>query len=150
MKQELIVLIKNRFKKILVPMDGSANSIRGLNEAISLARLGHSEVIALHVLPLLPQNITKTYDAYIIHLGQLAHKLLDKARTTAAQNGIKLREKILYGNDTVKVITDYAKTTKSGVVVIGSRGKGNPKAPYLGSIANGVLFTSKIPVLVVK
>lgn len=131
-------------------MDGSANSIRGLNEAISLARLGNSEIIAVHVLPMLPQNITKTYDGYIVHLAQLAHKLLDNARTSAARNGIKLREKILYGNDTVHVIIDYAKTTKCGIIVIGSRGKGNPNAPYMGSIANGVLNTSKIPVLVVK
>ncbi|KKK64089.1 hypothetical protein LCGC14_2987720, partial [marine sediment metagenome] len=36
-------MIQNRFKKILVPLDGSSNSIRGLNEAISLARLGSSQ-----------------------------------------------------------------------------------------------------------
>ncbi len=32
-------MIQNRFKKILVSLDGSSNSIHGLNEAISLARL---------------------------------------------------------------------------------------------------------------
>jgi len=30
-------MLQNKFKKILVGIDGSANSIRGLNEVISIA-----------------------------------------------------------------------------------------------------------------
>ncbi len=50
-------MLKNRFKKILVPLDGSLNSVRGLNEAISLARLGNSQIIGVHVLPVYPKTI---------------------------------------------------------------------------------------------
>ena len=31
-------MIKNKIKKILVPIDGSKNSLRGLDEAIYIAR----------------------------------------------------------------------------------------------------------------
>ncbi len=142
-------MLKNRFKRILVPLDGSANSIRGLNEAISLARLGSSQLIGIHVLPIYPKNLTGVYDTYVRYQSKLANQFLENARTSAARHGIVFKKKILFGNDTVKLITNFAKFSKSNVIVIGSRGKGNPKAGYLGSVANGILHSTKIPVLVV-
>ncbi len=142
-------MLKNRFKRILVPLDGSANSIRGLNEAISLARLGSSQLIGIHVLPIYPKNLTGVFDTYVRYQSKLANQFLENARTSAARHGIVFKQKILFGNDTVKLITNFAKFSKSNVIVIGSRGKGNPKAGYLGSVANGILHSTKIPVLVV-
>ena len=142
-------MLKNRFKRILVPLDGSANSIRGLNEAISLARLGISQLIGIHVLPIYPKNLTGVFDTYVRYQSKLANQFLENARTSAARHGIVFKQKILFGNDTVKLITNFAKFSKSNVIVIGSRGKGNPKAGYLGSVANGILHSTKIPVLVV-
>lgn len=142
-------MLKNRFKRILVPLDGSANSIRGLNEAISLARLGSSQLIGMHVLPIYPKNLTGVFDTYVRYQSKLANQFLENARTSAARHGIVFKQKILSGNDTVKLIINFAKFSKSNVIVIGSRGKGNPKAGYLGSVANGILHSTKIPVLVV-
>ena len=39
--------MRNKIKKILVPLDGSKNSIRGLDKAISLARACHGTRIFL-------------------------------------------------------------------------------------------------------
>jgi nucleotide-binding universal stress UspA family protein len=143
-------MLQNRFKKILVPLDGSSNSIRGLNEAISLARLGSSQLIGIHVLPVYPKNLVGIYDTYVRYQTKLANQFLEKAKTSAARHGIDFSQKILFGNETVKLITNYAKSSKSDVIVIGSRGKGNPKASYLGSVAYGLLQSSNIPILVVK
>jgi nucleotide-binding universal stress UspA family protein len=44
-------MLQNRFQKILVPLDGSPNSIRGLNEAISLARQSGSTITGIYVIP---------------------------------------------------------------------------------------------------
>jgi len=143
-------MLKNRFKKILVPLDGSLNSIRGLNEAISLARLSSSQLLGVHVLPIYPKNLLGVFDTYVRYQGKLANQFLEKAKTSAARHGIDFEHKILFGNDTVKLIANYAKYSKSDVIVIGSRGQGDPNASYLGSVANGILQSTKIPVLVVK
>jgi nucleotide-binding universal stress UspA family protein len=37
-------MLKNRFKRILVALDGSANSINGMNKAISLARQSEATI----------------------------------------------------------------------------------------------------------
>ena len=48
-------------KKILVPLDGSKNSFRGLNEAIYLARQCHATITGLYVVTLvLPSKSTQS------------------------------------------------------------------------------------------
>jgi nucleotide-binding universal stress UspA family protein len=140
----------NRFKKILVPLDGSPNSIRGLNEAISLARLGKSQLIAIHVLPIYPKNLVGMLDSYIRYHNKLVQQFLDNAKTSAARQGIDLKQQILFGNDTVKSITNYANSCKCNLIVLGSKGKGSPSTKSLGSVSNGIIQSSKIPVMIVK
>ncbi len=101
-------------------------------------------------MPIYPKNLVGTFDTYVRYQAKLANQFFEKAKTSAARHGIDFKHKILYGNDTVKLIINYAKYSKSNVIVIGSRGKGDPNARYLGSIANGILQSTKIPVLVVK
>ncbi len=143
-------MLKNRFKKILIPLDGSLNSIRGLNESISLARLASSQITGIHVLPIYPKNLVGTFDTYVTYKSKLAKDFLEKAKISAARHGIEFSQKILFGNDTARIITNYAKTSKSDIIILGSRGKGDPKAGFLGSVSNGVLHSSKIPVMIVK
>jgi nucleotide-binding universal stress UspA family protein len=41
-----------KFKKILVPLDGSANSMRGLDRAIEIAKGGDAEITGFYVFHL--------------------------------------------------------------------------------------------------
>jgi nucleotide-binding universal stress UspA family protein len=136
-------------KKILVPMDGSKNSMRGLDEAIYLARQCHATITGLYVLPL-----TKPIkDSQISHLEKYllknASKFMSKAKTRAAQNGIVFDDDITYGDEGPKII-NYATNKEFDIIVIGSRGMGSIKEAFLGSTSNYVLHKSKIPVLIVK
>ena len=42
-------MIRNRIKKILVPLDGSKNSIRGLDNAISIARACQATITGIYM-----------------------------------------------------------------------------------------------------
>ena len=53
-----INVLKNRFKNILVALDGSINSTRGMNEAISLARQCKGSITGIYVLPAFPGEPT--------------------------------------------------------------------------------------------
>lgn len=143
-------MLKNRFKKILVPLDGSPSSIRSLNEAISLARQCDSELIGIHVVPISPifqEEKFKTFRNYKVKLGK---RVLKQAKLSAARNGIELKDEILYDDNIKNAVSKFAKFKKCGVIVIGSRGKGDPKAKFLGSTAFGLLHISKIPILIVQ
>ena len=138
-------------KKILVPLDGSKNSLRGLDMAIHLARQSQGTITALAV---------KTVPGiYAIHpLGFLdfnsmkeVKKLLADAKLRAAKKGILLTGKAIAG-DPGYDIARFANNSKNKIdlVVLGARGRSSAKEIFLGSVSNYVLHKSKKPVLVVK
>jgi len=61
-------MFKNKFKKILVPLVGSLNSVRRLNEALFLARLGSSQIVGVHVLSVYPKNVVEIFYTYDIQI----------------------------------------------------------------------------------
>jgi nucleotide-binding universal stress UspA family protein len=138
-------------KKILAPLDGSKNSIRGLDMAIHIARQSHGTIVALAV--------KSVPGIYAIHpLGFLdfnstseVKKILSDAKLRAAKKGIKLIGKAISG-DPGYDIARFVNNSKNGIdlVVIGARGRSSAKEIFLGSVSNYVLHKSKKPVLVVK
>ena len=138
-------------KKILAPLDGSKNSIRGLDMAIHIARQSQGTITALAV--------KSVPGIYAIHpLGFLdfnstseVKKILSYAKLRAAKKGVKLIGQAISG-DPGYDIARFANNSKNGIdlVVIGARGRSSAKEIFLGSVSNYVLHKSKKPVLVVK
>ncbi len=139
----------NSIKKILVPLDGSKNSMRGLDEAIYIARQCQATVTGIYIIPIYPRNLADAIMPYQIHLTKEAKKYMSTAKTRAAQKGILFKSKIVYGSPSSEII-DLAKDKKFDLIVIGSRGHGGIKEVFLGSVASAVVHKSKVPVLVVK
>lgn len=134
-----------------MPLDGSKNSIRGLDMAIHVARQSQGVVVAL--------TVKSVPGIYAIHpLGFLdfnsakeAKKILDAAKLRAAKKGIKLIPKAMSGDpgyDIARFVNN--KKNKIDLVVIGARGRSSAKKLFLGSVSNYVLHKSKKPVLIVK
>jgi nucleotide-binding universal stress UspA family protein len=142
-------MIRKHIKKILVPIDGSKNSMRGLDEAVYLARQCHATITGLYVIPIYPRNFADTIMSYQIYLTKSAKKFMESAKTTCAQKGIMFKSKIVFGSPTVE-IDEMARNKEFDIIVIGSRGQSGLKEIFLGSTSNYVLHKSKIPVLIVK
>ena len=138
-----------KIKKILVPLDGSKNSMRGLDEAIYIARQCQAVITGLYVIPIFPRNLSDVIMPFQIHLTKEARKFMNEAKVKSAQKGIVFKSTITFGNPTVE-INDLAKKGKFDIIVIGSRGQSGIKETFLGSVANAIVHKSKIPVLVVK
>lgn len=138
-----------QFRKILVPLDGSKNSLRGLDEGIYLARQCHATITGLYVVPLSKPKIDAQISYVEKHILKNAAKFMSKAKTRSAQNGILFDDKVVYGDEGPKII-NFADTKSYDIIVIGSRGLGSLKEAFLGSTSNYVLHKSKIPVLIVK
>ena len=136
-------------KKILVPLDGSQNSMRGLNEAVYLARQCHATITGLYVIPLSKPETDSQISYIEKHLLGNASKFMSKAKKHTAQNGIDFSDVVIYGDEGPKII-NYANAKKFDIIVIGSRGQSGLKEVFLGSTSNYVLHKSKIPVLIVK
>ena len=139
----------NKIKKILVPLDGSKNSLRGLDEAIYLARQCQAVITGLYVIPIFPRNLLDAIMPFQIHLTKEARKFMDNAKVRCGQKGIAFKSKIIFGSPTIE-INEFSQKGKFDIIVIGSRGQSGLKEVFLGSTSNYVLHKSKIPVLIVK
>jgi len=136
-------------KKILVPLDGSKNSFRGLDEAISLAKKNNASITGLFVIQAFPTEIGVLRTAIGKALSKQSKNFLSQAQKKCKQKDIDFIDIIDYGDEGAKIVS-YAKKIKADLIVMGSRGIGGIKQLILGSTTNYVLHNSKIPVLVVK
>ena len=141
--------MKQKIRKILVPLDGSKTSVKGLEEAIYLARQCGATITGISVVPLYTIKLGKLLTALRNQSVREVKKVMAGAKKLCAQNGIVFSEKIIFGNEAWE-ITEFAEYKKFDLIVMGSRGLGPFKTSFLGSIANTVVHRSKIPVLVVK
>lgn len=139
------------FKSILTPLDGSENSKRALDAALSLAKKYNSNILAVYVLPFPAVQTYQPDRAAKEQMLKEAKSFLEEYKKNAEQNGINLKYEILEGNPG-SAIVDFAQSEKNGVdlIVIGSRGRGGLKGTILGSTSNDVVHKSKIPVFVIK
>ena len=96
-------MVRKNIKKILVPIDGSKNSMRGLDEAIYLARQCHATITGLYVIPIYPRNFSDAIMPYQIHLTKSAKKFMESAKTKCAQKGIVFKSKIVFGSPIMEI-----------------------------------------------
>ena len=137
------------WKKILVPLDGSKNSFRGLDNAIFLARQTGATLTGIFVLPRTPEKQFRRLQQPEKEALKIADNVMERAKKRAAQNGIVFNKKIDFG-DPAYMIVKFAKSLNYDAIIIGARGQSGIKDIFLGSTSNYVLHKSKCPVIIVK
>lgn len=142
-------MLKSKIKNILVPIDGSKNSIRGLDIAINIARQCQATLTGIYVIPRPPHPAFRSSQYPEKPLLKDAQNIMDFAKKHSAQNGILFENKITFG-DPAHIIVEFAKSKKFDLIVIGARGRGSLKEIFFGSVSNYVLHKSSIPVMIVK
>lgn len=143
-------MLKN-IKKILVPIDGSKNSFRALEQAIYLARQFGATITGLYVIPVfIVTEGPKALGPYRQYMLKQGKKIMDDAKLLSAKQGIVFAGKIVYGDVVVSDIINFTTKTKHDLIVISARGLSGIKELFLGSVTYGIVHKSKIPVLVVK
>jgi nucleotide-binding universal stress UspA family protein len=137
------------WKKILVPLDGSKNSFRGLDTAIFLARQTGATLTGIFVLPRTPEKKFRRLQQPEKEALKIADRVMERAKKRAAQNGIVFNKKIDFG-DPAYMIVKFSKSLNYDIIVIGARGQSGVKDIFLGSTSNYVLHKAKSPVIIVK
>jgi nucleotide-binding universal stress UspA family protein len=129
-------------------MDGSKNSLRGLNMAIYLARQCGGTITGLFVMP----NRLSAFEPITFdrkYLSKFANELMAMAKKQCAQNGIVFYGKTATGDGAIEIL-NFSQKHKYDIIIIGSRGMGSVKEVFLGSTSHAVVHKSKIPVMIIK
>ena len=144
-------MIKKKVTKILVPLDGSKNSQRGLEMAISVARQFGATITGVYSIYAPPHSEFRGVGSVEESLNEEVKKIMGNAKVLAAQNGIVFKEKLMRGDIGYNIIKlAHNKKENFNLLVIGNRGRGSLKEMFFGSVSNYVIHASKIPVLLVK
>jgi nucleotide-binding universal stress UspA family protein/mono/diheme cytochrome c family protein len=140
-------------KRILVPLDFSANSRRALDYAAGVAEKFNASLHLVHVCEV-PSMMTASMDAYAIaytdwnqRLGEEAERELVKI--TASLKGLTVTTEVLFGTAAMAIV-EAAETNRADLIVMGTHGHGAVMHLLMGNVAERVVRTAACPVLTVR
>jgi nucleotide-binding universal stress UspA family protein len=146
------------YQRILVPIDGSPTSNRGLDEAIQLARLTGASLRLIHVVDEMTfATGFETYAAYagdvIPMMRQAGEEILALGKARVAAAGLDKVETQLLESFAVRVwelVVEQAQDWKADLIVIGTHGRRGMGRLLMGSDAEQILRMAPVPVLLVR
>lgn len=147
------------FRRILVPIDGSTTSNRGLEKAIGLASDQKAKICLLHVVDELAVGadgmmyMPPSYiDEFIRALRAGGKDLLVRAEAKVRKHGIEVEAVLLetVGHRVADLIIKQAKKWRADVIVLGTHGRRGLSRVVMGSDAELVVREAPVPVLLVR
>jgi len=156
-----------KIRKIMLPIDGSATSMKAARIGISLAKKFRSDLIGLTVIDLmslpygyfLTQPGTRSHDNILEEKRTEAKKWLDKIEKSMLEavgepqaSKAKFRSEIIEDpfSRVESAIINYAESEGVDLIVMGTRGRSGFKRILLGSVASDVLSYAHCPVMTVR
>ena len=140
-------------ERIMVCLDGSKNSLRGLEKAILFAKQSGATILGVHSdtsfsafsavrAPILPEEKWTNEVQGLIHV----------AKKKVEKNKIKFEGIVIGGHSSGIDLTTFANNPANKIeqIVIGSRGMGFPKELFFGSTSHFILHKARAPVTIIK
>ena len=145
------------YKRILVPIDGSATATAGLDEAIRLARITGAELRLLHVLDAAAyatgfEPAAVYCNEIVPHMKRAGERVLEEATQRVRRNGLKADSVLLetIAERVCDLVVAHAIHWDADLIVIGTHGRHGVDRLLLGSDAEQILRTAPVPVLLVR
>lgn len=128
-------------RRILVPTDGSANSERALPYALAVARRTGGEIDLVHV------RGPEEGGGVVTDPAAIAESL--RAMAARAGAGETAKASVLHGPVT-ETILGHARGWGADLVVLTTHGRGPVSRCWIGSVADDLIRSSSVPVLVIR
>lgn len=140
-----------KFKKILLPVDGSKSSKLAKRNAIGLAIAMDAEILLLYVTGAIPAIITgRPREEAEKAQHEEADLVLAPYREVLIEQKVNYNEVVVPSFNAGDMICQVARDEGCDLIVMGSRGLGDWEGIMLGSVTHRVLAHSNLPVLVVR
>jgi nucleotide-binding universal stress UspA family protein len=141
-------------KLILSPIDFSEASLEALDVAQDLATRYGSELLLVHVVPVipkLPENVSILSEGgYERELIQNAEQRLAELAGELQRKGVRARTAVGLADDAAMEIVRTAEQEKVDLIVIATHGMNGWRRLAFGSVTDKVVRTVECPVLVLR
>lgn len=135
---------------VLVPVDGSASSLRALAMACRRARgQADATVIALNVQAPMPSSRFSPRAAIREHQERMSAEVFRKVERTARREKVSVKQTMVVGL-AADSINAQAVRQRVSEIVMGTRGMGRVRGLFMGSVAMKVVQMTRVPVTLVK
>jgi len=144
------------FHRIVVPLDGSRLAESVLEPAIDFARLMDARLTLLQVLP--PPYFFDTNEAAhgaphstgYARMREEAGAYLARVTGELAGRGVQATAQVLVDPRPAHAIGRYAQESHGEMIALATHGRGGATRLLLGSVADKVVRTAPVPVLVLR
>ena len=138
------------YASIIVALDGSKQSLLAIKHARAIAECFRSQLVLVHAFPhTFDLRDSIEYNNIISLRTKKGQAIIETARKHLGQTSVEVEEDLLEG-PAAEAILSAAVIRKSGLIVMGSRGKGSLKGMVFGSVSTKVSHYAPCPVMVVR
>lgn len=141
------------YRKILVAHDGSENSQRAFEHALSLVKQMQNkdeiQIIVLSVIQVMDLPEIAENQAIIDYFRKHYREIHTNLNGIAQKEGVKLTSYILIGNPSVEILS-FAKENSIDLIVVGKTGKSKIEQWLLGSVSKKILDHAPCAVLLIR
>ncbi|WP_432720231.1 universal stress protein [Jeongeupia wiesaeckerbachi] len=144
------------YDRILVPVDDSETSVAALREAVKVACNQRAKVKIVHVIDLaqFAWSANEFLDVPQLQeaLRRSGQRVLDQQGEVLKAAGVEVEVELLeaWGGNLARAIVDEADKWQAQLIVMGTHGYGGLTHLLLGSVAEGVMHITPMPVLLVR
>jgi nucleotide-binding universal stress UspA family protein len=141
------------FKRIVVPIDGSTLAEQILPRVMTLAKMEDAEITLLNVLIPNPYPHEEIGDSNLPSWDtdiSLAQAYLLRIAGKLRRNGMVVTTDIVLSGNVPQAIGDFASREKADLIAIATHGRGGLARMLRGSVADAVMHSSKLSMLVFK
>jgi nucleotide-binding universal stress UspA family protein len=139
--------------KILVPVDGSAQALDAVRHALRLRQEGLNAAFLLATVqePTYLYEMVLAPDADVLERvsGAVGSRALAAAEALFDAAGVAFEREIGSGEPAAALI-EVAERHGCDAIILGARGLGALRSALMGSVSQGVLHASTLPVTIVK
>jgi nucleotide-binding universal stress UspA family protein len=139
-------------RRILVPLDGSSYARAALPLTLDLARRAGAEVVLCHVVAPLDVYAAGSFRATVAREHDRQHEAQKALADLASQCGspdVAIRTVVTTG-EASEEIARVAAWEQADVIAMATHGRSGVRRWTLGSVADNVLHTSNVPLLLVR
>jgi len=142
-------------KRLVVAYDSSQQADAALDVAIALARSERAAIVACYAIDIAAEigrvaaAFHYTPSSAVKMLREDARAILEAASSRAAAARFEIQTKLIDA-PVVSGITSYVRRIGADMIVAGSHGRSGLPRLLLGSVAEGLMRRSGVPVLVVR
>lgn len=136
-------------KTILVPLDGSIVAEAALAPAVALAREAAAKLVLLRAAEAHTLPTTDPIEAQVDVMRE-AQDYLDAARARVTAAGAADVEVSAWYGPAVEAIVEAARYREADLIVMSSHGRSGVARLIMGSVAERVLRSTRVPILVIR